>query len=22
WKAEGGDDMTKAANEWYAANKK
>ncbi|MEC0227247.1 type 2 periplasmic-binding domain-containing protein [Paenibacillus alba] len=22
WKADGGDDMTKAANEWYAANKK
>jgi putative aldouronate transport system substrate-binding protein len=22
WKAEGGDEMTKAANEWYAANKK
>jgi putative aldouronate transport system substrate-binding protein len=22
WKADGGDEMTKAANEWYAANKK
>ncbi|MDQ1914192.1 extracellular solute-binding protein [Paenibacillus sp. GD4] len=22
WKAEGGDEMTKSANEWYAANKK
>ncbi|RTE09130.1 extracellular solute-binding protein [Paenibacillus whitsoniae] len=22
WKSEGGDEMTKAANEWYAANKK
>lgn len=22
WKTDGGDEMTKAVNEWYAANKK